>query len=135
MSVLESVAAWLQTYDASLIPAVDRITSEAGAEGLFKAPGDSVTTFVDGSRDIVARLEFMVRRPSQTDAMRAENQAWLEELERWVRGRMGGLPVLDGGRTCYAADIRNSFSAMQQDDAETVYQIGIEIRYFEEART
>lgn len=106
------------------------------AFGVFKAPGDTVREFVDGSRDVTAHFLFLARQPSQTDGMRVGNQAWLEDFERWVRAEnmARNLPQLDESRSCYAVNIAGSFAMETQTESESVYQITLAISYFEEAR-
>lgn len=134
MTIAEALIQWMQGFDGGIeIKDVDtdQLAANAQAYGLFKSPADTVTEFVDGSRDTTSYLQFIVRQPSQTDAMRTGNRAWMEAFEAWVR-RMNfarDLPQLDGGRECYAVGIANSFYLEEQTETESVYQINLMISY------
>lgn len=138
MTISESIIAWLKDFpggiDADDKVSVDQLSAIDGAYGVFKAPGDVVTGFVGGARDVTAHYLFVCRHPSQTNAMRISNQAWLEELEKWIRSQnlAGQLPELECGRVCTGISISNSYTLQEQSDAGTIYQFSIAINYFEE---
>lgn len=151
MTITESITAWLKGWEGGIevedLISTDQLAAAPDeAYGVFKAPGDTATEFVDGSRDVTAHFLFLARQPSQTDGMRVGNQAWLEDFERWVRAQNMArqLPVLDDeednsepfvSRSCYAVSIAGSFSMETQTESESVYQITLAISYFEEAMT
>ena len=135
-SVAESLVTWLLGYTGiSSVERVDtdQVGDEATSMGVLKAPGRNVTTFVDGSKDVTAYFLFRARRASQEDATRVSNQEWLEAFETWVRERsfQRNLPSLSGGRACHAVAVSESAYALTAEEAEIVYQIGLEVTYFE----
>lgn len=135
-SVAESMVTWLLGYTGiSSVERVDtdQVGDEATSMGVLKAPGRNVTTFVDGSHDVTAYFLFRARRASQEDATRVSNQEWLEAFETWVRERslQRNLPSLSGGRVCYAVAVSESAYVLTAEEAEIVYQIGLEVTYFE----
>ncbi len=139
MTVSESVVRWLRGYEGGfeLVDEIktDQLSEESEAYGIFKTPQDSEVVFVDGSRDVTVHYLFLARQPSQTDGMRQSNQAWLEGLESWIRrqNRLRALPEMDQGRICFGVSVTNSYAAETQGNAETVYQLGVAIQYYEEA--
>ena len=150
MTIAESVIAWLKGWEGGM-GAGDMISTDqlaaapSEACGVFRSPGDTATEFVDGSRDVTARFLFLVRLPAQTDGMRRENQARLEDFERWVRRQnmARNLPRLDGGgdggensvsRSCHAVRLADGFAMEAQTETEAVYQAALEVSYFEEAK-
>ena len=139
MTISESIIKWLRGYSGGIEATdkicVDQLAADNETYGVFKAPGDIVTEFVGGARDVTAYYLFICRQMSQTDAMRISNQAWMEELEAWIRAKnlARDLPQLDNGRSCYAVAIANSYTMQEQDDDGTIYQFSIEIHYTEEA--
>jgi hypothetical protein len=139
VTISESVEQWLRGYEGGFEPmdgiSTDRLAEEDEAFGMFKTPQDTEIEFVDGSRDVTVHYLFLARQPSKTDGLRKDAHEWLEGLERWIRtqGMRRRLPVLDQGRHCNSVRVSNSYAAEEQTDAETVYQIGLEINYYEEA--
>lgn len=137
MTITQSVIEWLAGFDGGVEVEegmnTDMLAANAEAYGLFRTPGDVVTNFVHGGRDVTTYLNLIVRQPSQTESMRRSNQAWMEQLERWVRAQsmLRSLPALDDGRECYAVAIANSFYMQEQTETESVYQIAIAVHYTE----
>ena len=137
MTITESLTQWLQGFDGGVEIDegidTDQLAANAEAYGLFKSPGDQITAFVDGSRDVISYLNLLIRQPSQTETMRQSNQAWMEALQRWVRAQSmaRNLPALDGGSKCYAVEVANSFYMQDQTETESVYQINIAVHYTE----
>lgn len=138
MSITESIIQWMQGYSGGVEIAddirVDQLLAMGESMGIFKSPGDQVTQYIGGAREVTANFLFLICQPSQTNAMRMENQQWLEGFESYVRdqNRRRKLPKLGGGRICTWIDISNSFAIQQQTESETIYQITITIEYFEE---
>lgn len=141
MTISEAVTEWLRGYDGGFeltdMIGTDQLEAEPEAYGVFKSPGGIITEFVDGSRDVTVNYLFLARQPSQTDGLRKDAHEWLEGLEGWIRTQnmRRKLPELDGGRTCFAVSVANSYAAEEQTDAEITYQLTLAINYFEEART
>lgn len=137
MTITQSIIEWLAGYDGGIEVDegvnTDMLAANAEAYGLFRTPGNVVTEFVHGGRDVTTYLNLIVRQPSQTESMRRSNQAWMEQLERWVREQnmRRSLPHLNGGRECYAVAIANSFYMQEQTETESVYQIAIAVHYTE----
>ena len=139
MSITESIIAWMQGFSGGITImddiSVDQLAAMNESMGIFKSPGDEVVEYIGGARDVTSRFLFLICQPSQTNAMRMENQQWLESFERWVRdqNRARNIPKLSTGRECSAIYVSNSFAIQQQSDSETIYQITVTINYFEEA--
>lgn len=137
MTITESIIEWLRGFDGGIEVeegvSTDQLAANAEAYGIFRTPGDIVTEFVHGGRDITTYLNLIVRQPSQTESMRRSNQAWMEQLEAWVRDQsmQRSLPQMDGGRECYAVAIANSFYMQEQTETESVYQITLSVHYTE----
>ena len=137
MTITQSVIEWLIGFDGGIEVdegvSTDQLAANAEAYGIFRTPGDIVTEFVHGGRDVTTYLNLIVRQPSQTESMRRSNQAWMEQLEAWVRRQsmLRSLPSMDGGRECYAVAIANSFYMQEQTETESVYQITLSVHYTE----
>ena len=139
MTISESIIEWLRGYSGG-IEATDKITVDqlsAADEtyGVFKSPGDLVTEYIGGARDITSYFLFLSRQPSQTDDMRISNQGWMEGLEKWIYSQnlRRNLPALSDGRSCWSIAVANSYTLQEQDDDGIIYQFSIEIKYTEEA--
>ncbi len=134
MSISKSIAEWLKGYvgDAEIID-IDQLAAMPEAYGLFRSPETVVTPFIDGSRDVSAYYQFVIRRQSQTDAQRAENADMLESMERWMHAQniARSLPQLGAGRVCYSIAVNGGMALETQDDATSEYQIIIHINYFD----
>ena len=141
MTISESIIRWLRGFSGGIAAtdkiSIDQLPADSDVYGVFKSPGDVTTNFLGGSRDVTAYYLFITRHSSQTNEMRAANQAWMESLESWIRKQnlARNLPELGDGRTCWSVSIANSYTAQEQDDDGTVYQFSIEINYHEEAIT
>lgn len=137
MTLTQSVIEWLAGFDGGIEVDegvnTDMLAANAAAYGLFKTPGNVTTDFVNGGRDVTEYLNLIVRQPSQTETMRQSNQAWMEQLERWVRTRniLRELPVLGDDRECYGVAIAGSFYMQEQTPTESVYQIALAVHYTE----
>lgn len=137
MTVTQAIKNWLAAYgggvefDESL--STDQLAAGAEAYGLFKTPTDTVTPYVNGERDITTYRQMLIRQPSQTERMRVSNQAWMEDLERWIHtaNLRRDMPELGSGRECYAVAVANTFYLQDQTEMDSVYQINIQISYVE----
>ena len=138
MSITESIIEWMQGYPGGVSImdniGVDQLAVVHESMGIFKSPGDEVVEYIGGARDVTSHFLFLICQPSQTNAMRMENQQWLEDFEKWVRdqNRVRNIPRLSTGRECGMIYVSNSFAIQQQSDSETIYQITVTINYFEE---
>lgn len=135
-TISEAIIAWLAGYSGITSTEqvdTDQVGDESVSLGLLKAPGMTETPFVDGSRDVVSYYIFRTRRAAQQDDMRVDNQEWLEGLEQWVRAQnvARSLPALSGGRECFTVRVDEASYLLEATAAEIVYQLGIEISYFE----
>lgn len=137
MTITQSIIEWLTSFDGGIEVdegvSTDTLAANAAACGLFKTPGNVTTDFISGGRDVVEYLNLIVRQPSQTEIMRQSNQAWMEQLEKWVRTRnmLRELPALGDGRECFCVAIANSFYMQEQTPTESVYQIALAVHYTE----
>ena len=132
-SVAESLVAWLLTYSGISAVDTDQVGEEATSMGVIKAPGRNVQNYVDGSKDVTAYFLFRARRSAQVDDLRVDNQEWLEAFETWVREQSfaRNVPTLTGGRICQSVGVSESAYLLESTDADIIYQIGLEIVYFE----
>lgn len=138
-SIAAAVIAWLKTYPKMPADAefsTDFLPDAGDDSGLFKTPGDSVTNYVDGSREVTSTFLLRLKKPMQDETLRAEAREWMEKFERWSRDQnvLGNLPALDEDRVCESCKFTESAWVFYQDPAETVYQLGVEI-VFDEPRT
>lgn len=132
-SVAESLVTWLLTYSGISAVDTDQVGEEATSMGVIKAPGRNVQNYVDGSKDVTAYFLFRARRSAQVDDLRVDNQEWLESFETWVREQSfaRNVPTLTGGRVCQSVGVSESAYLLESTDADIIYQIGLEIVYFE----
>ena len=139
MTVGQSIVTWLMEYgdiEAADVPIeTDQLSPESESLGLYKQANNTVSPFVDSSRDVTDYYYLLARRPAKDDRSRVDNQAWMEDLEAWVRtrNRSRNLPILDGGRICYGIEISVSAYMSEADTAGRTaeYQISIAIKYTE----
>lgn len=138
MTVGQSLIEWLYTFgnieiDQTAIIETDQVDAAAGSYGLYKEPTKTITSFVDGSRDVAERYYLIVRQASKTNPDRVSNQAWMEALERWVfeQNLSQNLPVLDGKRQCYGVSIAVSAYMAETETDTAAYQVSFEINYQE----
>ena len=75
-------------------------TDQAGDFALFPTGRTEITRCFDGSRLLRCRYRLTVRRFSQSDAERTDNEALLEQIAGWIadQDREGMLPDLEEGR-------------------------------------
>lgn len=132
-SVAESLVTWLLTYSGISAVTTDQVGEEATSLGVIKAPGRNVQNYVDGSKDVTAYFLFRARKSAQMDDMRVDNQEWLEAFETWVRQQSLArtVPTLTGGRVCQSVSVSESAYLLESTDADIIYQIGLEIVYYE----
>ena len=139
MTVGQSIVAWLMEYGdietADVVIETDQLSPEPESLGLYKQANNTVTPFVDGTRDVTDYYYLLARRPVKDNHSRVDNQAWMEDLETWVRtrNRSRSLPALDSGRECYGVEISVSAYMSEEDAAGRTaeYQISIAIKYTE----
>ena len=132
-SVAESLVTWLLTYSGISAVTTDQVGEEATSLGVIKAPGRNVQNYVDGSKDVTAYFLFRARKSAQMDDMRVDNQEWLEAFETWVRQQSLArtVPTLTGGRICQSVGVSESAYLLESTEADIIYQIGLEIVYYE----
>ena len=138
MSVSEAIIQWLYTnttIDIDKSIDTDQLAAEAAAYGLYKTPQTVVVPYVNGDRDITAYYSFLVRQKSSQEATRKRSQAWLEDLETWVRtqNRSRVLPVLGENRECHSVGIANSYTLHDANEKDAVYHLSLAINYTETA--
>lgn len=132
-SVAESLVTWLLTYSGISAVTTDQVGEEATSLGVIKAPGRNVQEFVNGSKEVTAYFLFRARKSAQMDDMRVDNQEWLEAFETWVRQQSLArtVPTLTGGRICQSVGVSESAYLLESTEADIIYQIGLEIVYYE----
>ena len=132
-SVAESLVTWLLTYSGISAVTTDQVGEEATSMGVIKSPGRNVEYFVNGDKEVTAYFLFRARKSAQMDDMRVDNQEWLEAFETWVRQQSLArtVPTLTGGRICQSVGVSESAYLLESTDADIIYQIGLEIVYYE----
>lgn len=132
MSISKSIAEWLNGYaeDAEIID-IDQLAAVPEAYALFRSPETIVTPFVNGSRDVSAYYQYVIRRQSQTEAQREENAEWLEDLERWIYAQVikRNLPTLGKGMECVKVEVTGGLALETQNLSESEYQVMLHINY------
>lgn len=138
MTVGQAIVNWLYTFgNIEINPAIvietDQLDSDAGSYGLYKQATKSTTPYIDGSSDNSEYYYLMVRQPSKTNAVRVDNQAWMEELERWIyeQNIKRNLPELDAPKDCYGISVSVSGYMMETETDTAAYQISLKIDYTE----
>lgn len=135
MTVSQAIVTWLYTNATISVDDVDTdlLAASAAAYGLYKTPQTNVIQYVDGTRDVTAYYTFHVRQRSNVEATRQDNQAFLETFENWVRAqsRAQTFPSLTAPLKCQRVFIANTFSALEKETDETIYQLTLGINYLD----
>lgn len=139
MTISQCLVQWLYNFGNISIDdriETDALASAADSMGIYKTPRTNYRNYVDGSRDVTAYYNFLVRQSGQSEAERQSGQTWMETLEDWVRANClaGDVPQLGDGRTCNSIAVSSSFYMSLDDGEENVYQVTLEINYTEEKR-
>lgn len=138
MTVSQSLINWLYQFggieiDQAAMIETDQLDAMPGSYGLYKSAAKTVTPFINGTHDVSEIYDFVLRHSAKTDIDRVNNQAFLENLEKWVRTQniTGNLPEMDEGRACFGVAI-TSAGYMEATESDTAsYQISIKIDYME----
>ena len=131
-SIIESVAEWLRENPyLSAEPTTDALRCGVEAAGLFKAPESVRESYVDGTFSATEHYLFTLRRESLTEGDRQESERLLEETVRWIdlQTRAGNLPVLSGGRTCWAIGVDGTFSMPSETDTDQIWEMSLAVSY------
>lgn len=97
-AVMNQVMAWLAGFEG--VEGAQRVTPDLLDDGdmsLSDLPEDSVTIYVDGTRDVTAYAMFRLRHGVKTHGERMEAQELLDTFERevWRRNLRRDLPEGD----------------------------------------
>ena len=138
MTVSQAIITWLYTNPSVAVDETvdtDMLAATAAAYGLYKTPQTNVIQYTNGMRDVTAYYTFHVRQLSSAETTRQTNQAWLEAFETWVRtqNRARVLPALTSPLECESVSVANTFSALEQETDEVVYQLTLAINYIDKA--
>ena len=137
MTISQAIVTWLYTNSSLSVDDVDTDTlaASAAAYGLYKTPQTNVVTYVDGTRDVTAYYTFHVRQRSNVEVTRQSNQEFLEGFETWVRTQSHAsiFPALASPLECQRVFVANTFSALETETDETIYQLTLGINYIDKA--
>ena len=137
MTISQAIVTWLYTNSSLSVDDVDTDTlaASAAAYGLYKTPQTNVVTYVDGTRDVTAYYTFHVRQRSNAEVARQSNQEFLEGFETWVRTQSHAriFPALASPLECQRVFVANTFSALETETDETIYQLTLGINYIDKA--
>ena len=132
--MMDRVIEWLDGFEG--ISDAARVTPgllEPGDMSLSDLPEDSVTVYVDGTRDVTAYAVFRLRHGVKTHGERMEAQELLEGLEReiWRRNLRGELPQGDARTQFQSVSVSQSPYMLETDGDTAVFQLGLEMNYIE----
>lgn len=133
-AVMNQVIAWLAGFEG--VAGAQRVTPdllEDGDMSLTDLPEDSVTVYVDGTRDVTAYAMFRLRHGVKTHGERMEAQEVLSAFEReiWEKNLKRDLPKGIKGVDFQSVTISQSPYMLETDGDEAVFQFGLEINYIE----
>ena len=138
MTIGQSIVEWLYTFgnieiNPAIIIETDQLDSGADSYGLYKQATRTTTPYIDGTSDNSEFYYLMVRQSSKTNTARIDNQAWMEQLERWIYEQNidRNLPRLDSPRDCYGISVSVSGYMMETETDTAAYQISLKIDYTE----
>jgi len=136
MTVSKALITWLYGFGSISVDEsidTDTLAANAAAYGLYKTPQTVIVPFVDGSRDVTAYYTLCVRQRANQESKRQDNQEWLEALEKWVRTQnlAQNFPEMVDSRECYGVGIANTFTMMEPESSESIYQMTLSISYTE----
>lgn len=136
MTVVEAIRKWLNVnfVDVKEIE-IDMLPAGLNTLALMKSPTNQVEEYIDGSQKRTEYYTLYIRRESQFNDERIDNNAFFEDLENKVMewNLDGNLPQLDNKRHCDNISISGTTYLFQSQENESIYSLTFEIIYRKEA--
>ena len=136
MTVVEAIRKWLNVnYGDVKEIEIDMLPAGLNTLALMKSPTNQVETYIDGSQKRTEYYTLYIRKESQFNDERIDNNAFFEDLENKVMewNLEGNLPQLDGKRHCDNISISGTTYLFQSQENESIYSLTFEIIYRKEA--
>lgn len=135
MTVVEAIKKWLNVNNVSVKEIeIDMLPAGINTLALMKSPTNQVEEFIDGSQKRTEYYTLYIRRESQFNDERIDNNAYFEDLENKVMqwNLEGNLPQLDNNRFCENISISGTTYLFQSQENESIYSLTFEIIYRKE---
>lgn len=135
MTVVEAIKKWLNVNNASVKEIeIDMLPAGLNTLALMKSPTNQVEEYIDGSQKRTEYYTLYIRRESQFNDERIDNNAFFEDLENKVMqwNLEGNLPQLDNKRFCENISISGTTYLFQSQENESIYSLTFEIIYRKE---
>lgn len=131
MTISSALKEWLSKYDGFELIDTDRLEATPESYGLYKQPTIEEIKYVDGTALRTEFYYFLARENSQLESYRKENHDVLESFERWIENQVeaGNVPKI---KNFDEVGITNSFYLQEEDDEESIYQLGIYVTFLKE---
>ena len=136
MTVVEAIKKWLNVNNVSVKEIeIDMLPAGLNTLALMKSPTNQVEEYIDGSQKRTEYYTLYIRKESQFNDERIDNNAFFEDLENKVMewNLEGNLPQLDGKRHCDNISISGTTYLFQSQENESIYSLTFEIIYRKEA--
>lgn len=135
MTVVEAIKKWLNVNNVAVKEIeIDMLPDGINTLALIKSPTNQVEEFIDGSQKRTEYYTLYIRRESQFNDERIDNNAYFEDLENKVMqwNLEGNLPQLDNNRFCENISISGTTYLFQSQENESIYSLTFEIIYRKE---
>lgn len=135
MTVVEAIKKWLNVNNVAVKEIeIDMLPAGINTLALMKSPTNQVEEFIDGSQKRTEYYTLYIRRESQFNDERIDNNAYFEDLENKVMqwNLEGNLPQLDNNRFCENISISGTTYLFQSQENESIYSLTFEIIYRKE---
>lgn len=135
MTVVEAIKKWLNVNNVAVKEIeIDMLPAGINTLALMKSPTNQVEEFIDGSQKRTEYYTLYIRRESQFNDERIDNNAYFEDLEDKVMqwNLEGNLPQLDNNRFCENISISGTTYLFQSQENESIYSLTFEIIYRKE---
>ena len=136
MTVVEAIKKWLNVNNVTVKEIeIDMLPAGINTLALMKSPTNQVEEYIDGSQKRTEYYTLYIRKESQFNDERIDNNAFFEDLENKVMewNLEGNLPQLDGKRHCDNISISGTTYLFQSQENESIYSLTFEIIYRKEA--
>lgn len=137
MTISESIIKFLEAFEGGIKRVdTDSLRSEPVSYGLMKEPSQNVKAYLSGKKTYTDYYQFAARFNSKTDTDRIKNQAFMEELAKWIEEQnvQGNYPVLKGYKCSYVG-VSTTFYMGKADENTAIYTLTIQIKYETENST
>lgn len=135
MTVVEAIKKWLNVNNVAVKEIeIDLLPAGINTLALMKSPTNQVEEFIDGSQKRTEYYTLYIRKESQFNDERIDNNAYFEDLENKVMqwNLEGNLPQLDNKRFCENISISGTTYLFQSQENESIYSLTFEIIYRKE---